>query len=72
MQQTIKNSQTPKFDTNKSQTRALYHELPKPQPKHKKIIEKIKVNTIEFTKFSVLSFVAWIIVSFIVASYFGG
>ena len=71
MQQTIKNSQTPQFDTNKSQTTPILYREPKPTEQGSPRFQKLKADILDFGLFIGLSIVAWFVITLLLTAMFG-
>ena len=72
MQQTIKNSQTPKFDTNKTQTTPILYREPKPAEQGSCPKKKLMANLFDFALFIGLSIIAWFVITLLLTALFGG
>lgn len=72
MQQTIKNSQTPKFDTNKTQTTPILYREPKPDEQGSPRFQKLKADILDFGLFIGLSIIAWFVITLLLTMLFGG
>lgn len=72
MQQTIKNSQTPKFDTNKTQTTPILYREPKPTEQGSPRLQKLKADILDFALFIGLAILAWCVITVILTALFGG
>lgn len=71
MQQTIKNSQTPKFDTNKTQTTPILYREPKANEQGSPRFQKLKADILDFGLFIGLSIVAWFVITLLLTAMFG-
>lgn len=72
MQQTIKNSQTPKFDHNKSQTTSILYREPKPTEQGSPRFQKLKADILDFALFAFIAIVSWFVITMILTAVFGG
>lgn len=71
MQQTIKNSQTPEFDKNKSCTTAILFQSPTAQEQRPTLIAQIKADLKDFALVAVFSAVVSIPTAFAVMHFAG-
>jgi hypothetical protein len=72
MQQTIKNSQTPKFDTNKSQTTPILYREPKPNEQGSCPKKKLMANLSDFALFIAVAITSWFVITLFLTVLFGG
>lgn len=72
MQQTIKNSQTPKFDTNKTQTTPILYREPKPAEQGSPRFQKLKADIFDFALFTLIAIVSWVVITMILTAVLGG
>lgn len=72
MKQTICHSQTPSFETNKSQTTARLYQHPTPAEMRTPRLAIIKANLKDFGIFALTAFVLWFFISLAVTTMFGG
>ena len=72
MQQTIKNSQTPEFDTNKTQTTPILYREPKPTEQGSPRFQKLKADILDFALFAFIAIVSWYVITVILTALFGG
>ncbi|WP_407412464.1 hypothetical protein [Acinetobacter sp.] len=71
MQQTIKNSQTPKFDTNKTQTTSILYREPKPTEQGSPRFQKLKADIFDFALFVFIAIVSWVVITMILTAVLG-
>ena len=72
MQQTIKNSQTPEFGTNKTQTTPILYREPKANEQGSPRFQKLKADILDFGLFIGLSIIAWFVITLLLTMLFGG
>ncbi|WP_122897805.1 hypothetical protein [Acinetobacter sp. B51(2017)] len=72
MQQTIKNSQTPEFDTNKTQTTPILYREPKPSEQGSCPKKKLMANLFDFTVFIAVAIVSWLVITVFLTAVLGG
>lgn len=72
MKQNPIQSQTPKFDANKSQTAPVLYQHPTVAEQRNTRLSIILVNAKEFSLFIALAVVCWLVVSFVLSAMFGG
>lgn len=71
MQQTIKNSQTPKFDHNKTQTTPILYREPKPTEQGSPRFQKLKADILDFALFAFIAIVSWYVITMILTTVLG-
>ena len=72
MKQTASHSQTPSFETNKSQTTARLYQHPTPAEIRTPRLAIIKANLKDFGIFALTALVLWFFISLAVTTMFGG
>lgn len=72
MSQHVSHSQTPKFDSNKSQTTPLLYREPTAQEQRPRRTQVFLANVKEFTLFAVGGTVCYAVITLVVYGLFGG
>lgn len=72
MQQTIKNSQTPNFDHNKTQTTPILYREPKPSEQGSCPKKKLMANLFDFALFIAVAIVSWLVITVFLTAVLGG
>ena len=72
MSQRVSHSQTPKFDSNKSQTTELLYREPTAQEQRPSRIKIALVNAKEFALFAAIGTICYAVITFVIYSLFGG
>ena len=71
MQQTIKNSQTPEFDTNKTQTTPILYREPKANEQGSPRFQKLKTDILDFALFAFIAIVSWFVITLLLTAVLG-
>lgn len=72
MQQTIKNSQTPKFEQNKSQTTQVLYREPQPNELSTSRKKQLVANLFDLFIFIAFAILSWLAISLFLTAVFGG
>lgn len=72
MSQRVSHSQTPQFDSNKSQTTQVLYREPTAQEQRPSRTKVILANAREFTLFAVGGTICYAVITFVIYSLFGG
>lgn len=72
MNQYPSHSQTPEFAKNESHTNPVLFQHPTEEEMRGSRLALLKAHVIDFLLFAAFSFVAWLLISFLITLFFGG